>query len=146
MESEGRTRSGANRSSSRRGPRSDWRSSNQSGGTNSSANQYSSSDEECDVRNSGRGYRASQRTGKGVPAILEHYYNIIVPVYISAVLWFDVILREDSEKQVELSTFLRNVINFGVNLSELEVIFVIFPSVHNFNSVRFKLVLVCGNF
>ncbi|XP_071524010.1 teneurin-a-like isoform X5 [Panulirus ornatus] len=62
MESEGRTRSGANRSSSRRGPRSDWRSSNQSGGTNSSANQYSSSDEECDVRNSGRGYRASQRT------------------------------------------------------------------------------------
>nr|XP_045625142.1 uncharacterized protein LOC123774678 [Procambarus clarkii] len=62
MESEGRARSGANRSSSRRGPRSDWRSSNQSGGTNSSGNQYSSSDEECDVRNSGRGYRASQRT------------------------------------------------------------------------------------
>lgn len=64
MEAEGRTRSGANRSSSRRGPRSDWRSSNQSGGTNSSANQYSSSDEECDVRSSGRGYRASQRTGE----------------------------------------------------------------------------------
>ncbi|KAK8747699.1 hypothetical protein OTU49_016543, partial [Cherax quadricarinatus] len=63
METEGRARSGANRSSSRRGPRSDWRSSNQSGGTNSSGNQYSSSDEECDVRTSGRGYRASQRTG-----------------------------------------------------------------------------------
>ncbi|KAK8747698.1 hypothetical protein OTU49_016543, partial [Cherax quadricarinatus] len=62
METEGRARSGANRSSSRRGPRSDWRSSNQSGGTNSSGNQYSSSDEECDVRTSGRGYRASQRT------------------------------------------------------------------------------------
>ncbi|KAK4286638.1 hypothetical protein Pmani_040271 [Petrolisthes manimaculis] len=72
MEQEGRSRTGPNRSSSRRGPRPDWRSSNQSGGTNSSANQYSSSDEECDVRSSGRSYRGSQRTGKrgkvGLPA------------------------------------------------------------------------------
>ncbi|XP_063600625.1 uncharacterized protein LOC134776803 [Penaeus indicus] len=63
MDSEGRARSGANRSSSRRGPRSDWRSSNQSGSATSSANQYSSSDEDPEVsRNTGRGYRSAQRT------------------------------------------------------------------------------------
>ncbi|XP_068237246.1 probable ATP-dependent RNA helicase ddx17 [Palaemon carinicauda] len=62
MDSEGRTKTGSSRSSSRRGPRSDWRSSNQSGGTNSSANQYSSSDEDAEVRNTTRGYRPSQRT------------------------------------------------------------------------------------